>query len=496
MGTWDVDLRSDTMTWSDGLRNLYGVDQDYPAGLEGFAALLHPDDREWVTDGVVNKERNGESWEFECRILRPDGELAWILSRSTPIRDEDGILTRVLGVTVDTTAIAQSREALREAEEKLRHAQKMEAIGQLAGGIAHDFNNLLTVINGYGDIALDQCGENTGVRDSLTEIRRAGSRAAELTQQLLALSRRQVLMPEVVDLNEVVTEHASMLARLLGEDIVLQVTPNAREGYVEADPGQLTQVILNLAANARDAMPTGGELGIRTATLEQVDEVPGLGLSAGSYVTLEVTDTGSGMDAATQRKIFDPFFTTKEVGKGTGLGLSTVLGIVEQSKGHIDIRSKPGEGTTFTIYLPRSEPPTAAPAVTTTDTHAQANETVLLVEDNDVVRELVHTILLERGYTVLVADGPSAAIVIADSCAEEIHLLVTDVVMPEMNGRELAERLLEARPHMRALYMSGYPNDAMIARGVLPSGMLFLQKPFTAAQLGATARRALASASS
>jgi two-component system cell cycle sensor histidine kinase/response regulator CckA len=452
---------------------------------ELFWAAVHADDRERI-EAAQHLEQSANDF----RMHRPDGSEICVHAQHRFLHDEHGTPTRYQGFLADITELTASREALHDSENKLRQSQKMEAIGQLAGGIAHDFNNLLTVINGYGDMALARCNGDEQLRQSITEMRRAGDRAAELTHQLLAFSRQQVLKPEIVDLNDVVSEHASMLSRVLGEDVVLRLRLNARDGYIEADPGQIAQVILNLAGNARDAMPDGGELAIGTATVELADDDLASEGPAGTYVMLEITDTGSGIDLATQTRIFEPFFTTKEVGKGTGLGLPTVLGIVQQSRGRVIVESKPGAGTTFRIYLPRVEAP-AAPSVEREERLERGTENVLLVEDDEVVRSLIEDMLAERGYTVLRAESPSAALHTAATYDGSIDLLVTDVIMPEMNGRQLAEGIQAHRPDVRTLYMSGYTSDAILARGVLPEGMHFLQKPFTASQLGLKAREAL-----
>jgi len=367
-------------------------------------------------------------------------------------------------------------------EEQLRQSQKMDAIGRLAGGIAHDFNNLLTVINGYSQILLSQPGLADEPRGKVEEIKKAGERAAALTRQLLAFSRRQVLTSKVVDLNALVAGMNGMLRRLIGEDIDLVAAPGSDLGAVKADPGQIEQVILNLAVNARDAMPTGGRLTIETGNVD-VAEPLALGAGSvppGSYVTLVVRDTGCGMDAHTQANMFEPFFTTKERGKGTGLGLATVYGIVKQSGGHILVASEVGKGATVTIFLPRAPQvmETVAPA-SAAARPAPGAETLLLVEDEESIRKLFGHELRARGYEVLEAADGGAAIELCRRHQGAIHLLVTDVVMPGVNGRELAERLLPLRPDMRVLYMSGYADDAVVRRGVLQEETDFLQKPFT-----------------
>jgi PAS domain S-box-containing protein len=377
--------------------------------------------------------------------------------------------------------LARDVTAQRHLEEQLRQSQKMEAVGQLAGGIAHDFNNLLTAILGSAQLLLHNTPEGDPRREDAEEIRQAGLRAAELTRQLLAFSRRQVLAPKVLELNAVVANMERMLRRLLGEDVELVTSLDAATGAVSADPGQLEQVLLNLAVNARDAMPGGGRLSVATArvTLNEEHIERRHRLPAGDYACLVVTDTGSGMDEATQAHLFEPFFTTKEVGKGTGLGLATVYGIVKQSGGYIWVYSEPARGTTIKVYLPRvagaTEPLTPAPEAKEV---RGGDETVLLVEDATPVRALARRSLEARGYRVLdAADGPAALALSADHRGG-IDILVTDVVMPGMSGRELAERLAPLRPDMKVLYTSGYTDDAMVRQGVLNAGVAFLQKPF------------------
>jgi signal transduction histidine kinase/CheY-like chemotaxis protein len=374
-------------------------------------------------------------------------------------------------------------ERERKHEEQLRQSQKMEAVGRLAGGVAHDFNNLLTAILGYGQLMQTRLDQASPLHREVEEILKAGQRAASLTRQLLAFSRKQVLQPKVLDLNAVVTDIDKMLARLIGEDIEMIAFPDPKLGRVKADPGQIEQVIMNLVINARDAMPQGGKLIIQTSNVILEDSYTGkrnLNLKPGPYVMLAVTDTGYGIDQKILPHIFEPFFTTKEQGKGTGLGLSTVYGIINQSGGDIWVETDTGRGTTFKIYLPRVDNPAEEQqASESRESLLSVSETVLLVEDEDVVRKLVREILEMNGYNVLQAANGREALPICEQHAGPIHLMLTDVVMPQMGGRELAERVASLRPDMKVLFMSGYTDDAIVHHGVLDSGIAFIQKPFT-----------------
>jgi signal transduction histidine kinase len=379
----------------------------------------------------------------------------------------------------------------RKHQEELRQSQKMEAIGRLAGGIAHDFNNLLTAINGYSGMALMQLTAGDPLSDSLQEIKKAGERAAALTCQLLAFSRKQVLQPKTLDLNSVVNELNKMLRRIISEDIELVMSLGQGLGRVKADPGQIEQVIMNLVVNARDAMPEGGRLTVATCEVEIGEGA--VGLSPGSYVTLWVTDTGCGMDAETLSHIFEPFFTTKLQGKGTGLGLSTVYGIVKQSGGHIEVESEAGLGTTFTVYLPRVEqPPDTVARSGNSNQLPRGSETILLVEDEETVRKLIRSLLEMCGYTVLEAAGGGEAILLCEQHRGPLHLLMTDVVMPHMNGHQVVERVKLLRPDLKVIYMSGYAENSVLPAG-LPPGTAFLQKPFGPDSLALKVREILGS---
>jgi PAS domain S-box-containing protein len=386
----------------------------------------------------------------------------------------------------------RAEEALLSSDAQLQQAQKMEAVGRLAGGVAHDFNNLLTVISGYCGLMMAQLSKDDPFYHQAEEMSRAAERAASLTRQLLAFSRRQVIQPAVLDLNALLADMEKMLRRLIGEDVDLVASFEPALGRVKADPGQLEQVVLNLAVNARDAMPQGGRLSIRTANvqLDADDAARPADVKPGSYVMLALADTGTGMDPAVLSRIFEPFFTTKEKGKGTGLGLSTVYGIVKQSGGHVAVESAPGRGSTFRVYLPRVEedvgpPPPPPPPL------RRGTETILLVEDEDMLRGLVREMLRKAGYLVLEARQGGEALLHCERHAGTIHMMLSDVVMPQMSGPELAERLRRLRPGMKVLFMSGYTDEAIVHHGVLRPGVAFVHKPFTAEGLAAKIQEVL-----
>src|SRR5712671_5702335 len=404
-----------------------------------------------------------------------------------PMRGTDGSILGVIGVATDITERRRAERALSESEEKLRHAQRLEAIGSLAGGVAHDFNNLLTAMFGHLKFLRDRLGTGAGLGE-VDAIERAANRAATLTRQLLAFSRKQLLQLRVVDLNAVVREMEPMLRRLIREDIDLEVLTQAKRPWIRIDVGQLEQVIINLAVNARDAMHRGGRLTVQTSDVESSDGTfsgaervlsgPEDPIPGGPCVALAVRDTGCGMDADTKSRAFEPFFTTKAVGEGTGLGLSTVYGIVKQSDGEVFLESAPDAGTTFTLHFPRTEAPEdAIPDEGIVASLMPGHETILLVEDEPMVRELFRDVLLEAGYTVLEAKNGMEALEIASSNADRIHMMVTDVVMPGMAGGELVRRMAVKRPEVKVLYVSGYTDDVLVRRGVIDSGVNFLQKP-------------------
>jgi PAS domain S-box-containing protein len=467
----------------------------YPAeelSTRPFADFIHPDDRALVMDRHVRRSRGEElPSRYVLRIFNWAGDTIWMELNVVVIVWDGAPAT--LNFATDITYRKREEARRGELEEQLRSAQKMEAIGGLAGGIAHDFNNLLSVILSFADFALAGVPKDDPVRDDLLEVKKAGERAAMLTRQLLAFGRRQILQPAPLDLNRVVAEFEKMLRRTIGEDIDFEQILAPDLGLVHADPGQIGQVLMNLVINAREAMPEGGKLTIETADVELDGEYAAThaDVKPGPYVLLAVTDSGCGMEAETRERIFEPFFTTKS-GKGTGLGLSTVHGIVKQSGGDVWVYSEPGIGTTFKVYLPRLiEHATFTPPSRGPEAPAAGTETVLVVEDEEAVRNLVVRILRGAGYAVLPASNGAEALDVCGAHPGEIHLVLTDVVMPDMNGKALADRLAEARPGIRVLYMSGYTDDAIVHHGALDQETSFIAKPFNAADLARKVREVL-----
>jgi PAS domain S-box-containing protein len=496
IGTGVLDLDGRIVTSNRALEQMLQYDKADLAGLSA-AELTHPDDRDRELE-LFGELASGkrEEYRLEKRVLARSGELLWAHHTVSLVRDAFTKPRFAIAMLEDITPRKQAEDERVRLETQLRQAQKMEAVGQLAGGVAHDFNNLLTAIRGYSEFALSRVGsDDAGLQKDIEEIARSADRASSLTRQLLAFSRKQLLQPRILQLNDVVGEVDQMLRRLIGEDIEVVTVFGRALGRVKADPGQIEQVLVNLVVNARDAMPEGGQLTIETANVDADDELVAQheGLTPGRYVMLAVHDTGHGMDAETRGRLFEPFFTTKEQGKGTGLGLATVYGIVKQSGGYVVVESEPGNGATFKIFLQRLEAGVdeAAPRVRVEPDRPSGSETVLLVEDEEVVRNLVREILERNGYAVLEARNGAEALELGQTCGAPIHLLVTDVVMPKMSGRELAERLVAIHPETRVLYMSGYTDGAISQQGVLDPQTELLQKPFTFDDLAQKVRQVL-----
>lgn len=490
VGSWTWDVSRMLVAGSPEFHRILGVSTaDQITGPSEFERFLHVDDRAEARthlDNVLRAHLPFSTQDF--RIMRADGAERWVVLRAEVKYDEGGRPVSAWGTLQDVTE-------RRQLEEQLRRAQRMEALGHLASGVAHDFNNLLTVIRVEADFLEDPIAANDPLREDVREIQRSADRGAGLTRQLLAFSRKQILHPRLLDLNALVVETSTMLGRLIGEDVQL-VTTLARDlPPVIADPGQLEQVLVNLAVNARDAMPTGGVLMIETGTADVERDEP-LG-AATEYVTLTVADTGHGVEQSIQQRMFDPFFTTKPPGKGTGLGLSTVLGIVEQSGGHVSVQSEPGFGARFTIRLPRAQGDMLKPELSRARGRTQRpspRATVLIVEDEATLRTLAQRTLEREGYAVLVAEDGYEALAIADSFSSTLDLLLTDMVLPGLDGREIASRIARVRPGLRVLYMTGYTDDQLLQHGSVNESVNVLEKPFRAAELTEAVRQVLQSA--
>ena len=488
VGIWDMDYTTGVLRWSETLEAHYGLAPGtFEGTFEAFVERIHPDDRESVLETIGKAMKTGSEFVVQNRSIWPDGTVHWLSGAGRVLLGDHGEPVRGVGISLDVT----ERRLL---EDQYRQAQKMEAVGRLAGGVAHDFNNVLTVILGYCDLLLMDLKPEDPYYDDIAEIQKAGSRAGGLTRQLLAFSRKQIIEPTLLDLNQIVTDLRVMLGRLIGEDVkfVLQLEPEL--ALVKADPGQVEQIVMNLAVNARDAMPNGGTLLIETANVDLDEHYLKMHstVKAGPFVLLTVTDTGTGMTPEVQARLFEPFFTTKEPGKGTGLGLATVYGIVTRSGGSVGVYSEVGKGTSFKVYFPRA----AAEEVVKEETAravAQpraATQTVLVVEDEGGLRELANKLLLRLGYTVLMAANASEAVRLFEE-NPNIDLLLTDVVMPGASGPELTRQLSEQRPGLKVIYMSGYTEEAIVQHGIIKPGIAFLNKPFTSQTLGAKIREVL-----
>ncbi|WP_437653937.1 ATP-binding protein [Sorangium sp. So ce1182] len=487
VGSWSYDLASRTVRWSEQLYHILGVDPSRRPTFELFASLIHPEDRHRVLGGAESASPLGIASPVECRVVRPStGELRHVQMAAQLLTDETGAIVGLVGTSLDITE-------RRRLEEQLLHSQKLEAIGRLAGGVAHDFNNMLTAIFGHRELAARKVQPSSNVLEHLTQIGTAAERAAALTRQLLAFARKQLIQPTVVDPNALILGVESLLRPLVGEDVELDVLPGSQIWPIRIDRGQFEQLLMNLAVNARDAMPAGGRLTFETAntTIRPDDAERRPEIEPGDYVELTVTDTGQGMEDAIQQYVFEPFFTTKEPGKGSGLGLATCHGIVKQHGGHIWFSSASGQGTRFTICFPRVH---GAPCEQPARAHAAVvggTETVLVVEDEAQVRELCVASLRSFGYSVLAARSGKEAVALAAAYPGAIHLLVSDVVLPDARGPEVAAVLARARAALPVLYASGHTEDSLVPGDLLDGSVHFLSKPYTPTQLAQAVRDVL-----
>lgn len=486
IGIWDMNYATGVLDWSDEMEAQYGLARaSFPRTFAAFIDCIHPDDRVGVLEAVGQATKSGSDFTVVYRVLAPDGQLRWLNGAGRVLLDAHGNPQRAVGISQDVT----ERHRL---EAQFQQAQKMEAVGRLAGGVAHDFNNLLTVILGFCEILLEGVAPGERGSTEIGEIQKAGVRAAALTRQLLAFSRKEITELKVLDLNAVISGMQPMLARLIKEDVKLVFVTAPSLALTRADRGQIEQVVINLAVNAQDAMPKGGTLTIETSNIDLDENYASshFAVKPGAYVALTVSDSGQGMSPAVIERLFEPFFTTKGAAHGTGLGLASVHGIVAASGGSVHVYSEVEHGSTFKVYLPQAKASAAIEAAPALAKVSAGTETVLLVEDAEALRDLTRRLLERRGYTVIAAAGASEAVgLFARNPA--IAVLLTDVVMPAGSGPDLAKLLRQRRPGLKVIYMSGYTDEAIVQHGVLQPGIAFIHKPFTSDLLGLKIREAL-----
>ncbi|MEI6209834.1 MAG: response regulator [Desulfuromonadales bacterium] len=489
LGIWDWNVKENTMAWDDRMFELYGITQkSFPNNIDAWINGLHPEDRK--TAIAENQAAlNGEK-EFDTgfRILQPDGTVKYIRGKGLVVRGTDGNAVRMIGINYDITEAKHAEEERQKLELRLNQSQKMEAIGQLAGGVAHDFNNKLTAILGYAELSKMDIHDIDKVLNHLDQMRRAAEQSRDITLRLLAFSRQQLISPQALEANKLIADSLKSLSRLIGEHIAIAFEPYDKLWNIRMDPVQLDQIVMNMAINARDAMPDGGSLAIETGNISMdtqscsyiIDAVPG------DYVVVTFSDSGTGMDKETLTHIFEPFFTTKEVGKGTGLGLATIYGIIRQNSGFIDVSSNVGQGTEFKVYIPRFNEPTKETAKIA-DTACTGSCSIVLVEDDDAVRNVIALFLEKTGYTVYKAATPAVALELAGDLSIRIDLVLTDYVMPGMNGKVMMERIHELRPQVRCIYASGFSTEHV----QLSEEAHFIQKPYDLIKLSGLLNRVI-----
>ncbi len=497
-GTWEWNVQTGNLLVNERWAEIMGrtLAEISPVTIDTWTKLTHPEDLK-ASNELMERHFRGEIdyYEMELRMWHKEGRWVWILDRGRVTSwTKEGKPLMVMGTHQDMTERKQAEVEKMRLEADLQQAQKMESVGRLAGGVAHDFNNILTVILGHVEMAIEQVEPSQEIHNDLTEIQKAAERSADLTRQLLAFARKQSIVPKVMDLSKTIEGLFHMLRRLIGESISLVWHPNDELWTIKMDPSQIDQILVNLCANARDSISGVGKIEIQLENV-RFDEAycaNHAGFNVGEYLHLTVQDNGSGMDRETLGHIFEPFFTTKGIGEGTGLGLATIYGIVKQNKGFIHVHSKPGEGTGFHVYLPRHVgEKESSPVPSPTPVMAKGTETILLVEDEVAILDMTTKMIQQMGYTVLAASSPVDALRIAREHTEKIHLLITDVVMPEMNGRDLARKLAEVHPDIKRLFMSGYTADVIAHNGMLHTGVQFIQKPFSGHDLAIQIREVL-----
>ena len=495
IGHWELDLETNELFWSDEIFNIFEIDsRQFGASYEAFLGAAHPDDREKIHTAYTESLRNRTSYKIDHRLLLSDGRIKHVQERGRNYYDHQGKTIRSLGTVQDITAHKNIEEENKKLQKQFIQAQKMESIGRLAGGVAHDYNNISSIIMGFTEMALQDLKPTDPMYEYFTMIYEAAQKSTNITRQLLAFARQQTIAPRLLNLNKTMASLLKMLGRLVGESIEIIFLPDSALWPVKVDPSQIDQIMANLCVNARDAIDDVGKLIIEThnVSFNEAYCSTHMGFIPGDYVLLSISDDGNGITPENMEKVFEPFFTTKGIGKGTGLGLATVFGIVKQNKGFINLYSEPEVGTVFKIYLPRHSGPVErtkyneAVAIPTSQ-----GETVLLVEDDTSIRKLCKLLLSQLGYSAMTTGSPGDAIQMAKDHAGTIDLLITDVVMPEMNGRVLSERLLPLHPHMKTLFISGYTANVIATRGVLQEGMFFLSKPFSKKELALKIREVL-----
>ena len=495
LGVWEWNIHSNTLVWDERMLEIFGLTREtFSAELDTWIKALHPEDKDEAI-AVCKAALHGQrDFNASFRIIQGDGTVKHVKAKGLMLERSDGTPERMIGTCVDITDLVASEEEKEQLQRQLVHSQKIEYIGLLAGGVAHDFNNKLSVILGNAEISLTKIEQSHPVFSHLQEIRQATEMSAELTHQLLAFARKQRVSPRVLDLNDVIGRMLRMLRRVIGENVELAWIPEPATWPVKIDPAQVDQIIANLCVNARDAIAGNGKLIIRTENCSLNTQKDGAfkgETSSGEYVVLTVSDDGEGMDDETKARMFEPFFTTKAVGRGTGLGLATVYGIIRQNNGWIDVSSEPGMGTTFRIYFPRYTGGIEELRECSSTSSVRGNERVLLVEDDKRILRIAKEMLLSLGYDVLEADCPEKALALAREHGEEIDLLVTDIVMPKMNGRELFVWLQPLCPKLRCLFISGYTADTISSESLIEPGVHFLQKPFSLNDFAGKVREAL-----
>ena len=494
VGGWKANQETDLLLWTEGVKRIIEVPLDYNPGFEEGLTFYLPEYIPKLKDAVSNSFKNGATFAIEAEVITAKGKRLWTEVRGLR-RITEKEKNYLVGTFQDITERKQSEEEQKKLLNQLNQAQKMESVGRLAGGVAHDFNNMLSVIIGHAELALEQLNQDNPLFDSIKEILKAAGRSADITRQLLTFARKQVVIPRVLDLNETVAGMLNMLKRLIGEDIDIAWLPGSGVWPVKMDSSQIDQILANLCVNARDSIDGQGRIAIETGNVsfDEAHCAQHSDAKIGEFVMLAVSDNGHGMDKETQEKIFEPFFTTKAQGEGTGLGLAMIYGIAKQNNGCIEVYSELGNGTTFKIYFPRHTADTAEPHIKslTTQELAQGNETILLVEDDPSILNMAKSSLERLGYQVLDVSTPGEAFQLAKKHVGRIHLLLTDVIMPEMNGRELAKALASIFPELKLLFMSGYTADVIAPHGVLDEGINFIQKPFSLQTLAVSVRKAL-----